>query len=473
VGALFYWVPANIIVGAGASLVAVAPICLLGEVGITTPGPFGTDVLVGCQGESVVAPRPANYVVAETLPVSNPDPMVEITAVNGVSVPSGPGGLLLLDPALGQLQSPPEDIAVEGSFDNLSPTGVTVDGVAASLAGNTFSVTLPGFLGAEDEARGLFVEARDDSGPQPIAAADSLVVRTKRQTPRMQFVIFESEGGNEALSQAGVGAARRQAALELLHLCTAPNATPSATLPGLESRLQLVATDTTVRNQTAYDLLLSVLDLGDPILSPEAEILLAGRLPDTNDDPNNEIPDPGAFGCSAGPLGCASPLDFRVFVSGRFRREVMTPLGVTVVELPQHSEQGLSQFGEALFSEPASQAIFLQTRLGDSETGALGTDRPVLSSLAHEFVHIIAGIQDNAEEEGEAQGLPMALPLGPDFSSLMNSFPFFRSLVLGSASSAECPPFAPKVSSLDEICQRILVGYECPASAGERLDYTE
>lgn len=476
IGALFYWVPSNIVLGAGGSLVAVAPICLSGEVGITTPGPFGTDLLVSCQGETVVAPRLANYVVSETLPVSNPDPMLEITAVNGVSVPSGPGGLILLDPALGQLQSPPADIVVEGSFDNISPTAVTVGGVAASLAGNTFSVTLPGFLQAEDEARGLFVEALDDSGSQPVEAADSLVVRTKRQSPRTRFVTFQDGNGVPAIQTTALAASIRQAGLELFEMCTArnPEIIGDVARPGFDPSF-LPLSSIAVLAEEGFELLVE-----DPTrpsgLSVQSERLLDGNLPNMDSDPMDQIPD---FLVGPGPGGSGPPYDLRVFVSGAFLEVVTTPDGDLQFQLMQNTEGGRSTFG---FARTGSDAIFLQSRQGDTEAGALVVDRPVGGSLLHELLHILTAVDDNSDEKADGPR-PVALPTAgtPGCTdptcdgSVFNSFPFFRNLAPGNATpkaidvpgSEDCN--GASITSTEQLCQRALEGFNCAFE----LDFTD
>jgi hypothetical protein len=477
VGALFYWVPSHIAPGIGATLLARAYVCLAGETGNAVPGPFGGDILQSClSGEQVFAPIPANYVVTETLPVSNPDPMVEITAVNGVSVPSGPGGLFLLDPALGQLHSPPEDIVVEGSFDNVSPTGVTVDGVAASIAGNTFSVTLPGFLRAEDEARGLFVEALDDSGPQPIAAADSLVVRTKRQSPRTRFVTFQDGNGVPAIQSTALAASIRQAGLELFEMCTArnPEIIGDVARPGFDPSF-LPLSSIAVLAEEGFELLVE-----DPTrpsgLSVQSERLLDGNLPNMDSDPMDQIPD---FLVGPGPGGSGPPYDLRVFVSGAFLEVVTTPDGDLQFQLMQNTEGGRSTFG---FARTGSDAIFLQSRQGDTEAGALVVDRPVGGSLLHELLHILTAVDDNSDEKADGPR-PVALPTAgtPGCTdptcdgSVFNSFPFFRNLAPGNATlkaidvpgSEDCN--GASITSTEQLCQRALEGFNCAFE----LDFTD
>ena len=96
----------------------------------------------------------------------------------------------------------------------------------------------------------------------------------------------------------------------------------------------------------------------------------------------------------------------------------------------------------------------------------------MISNLGHEFVHLLAGVSDNKNEQ--PPGFPVGLPPGPDGASLMNSSPFFRSLALGGASAPICGfPGAPvPVSSTEEICERVLDGYTCPGSS-TTLDFTE
>ncbi len=470
--ALSYAASGDIILGLGATLTADARICPEPESGNTTPGPFGDDLLVDCQlGEQVLPPFVGNYVASETLPVENPDPVVAITTVNAsganpVAVPDGPGALVELDP-LTNLLSPPTRIQIDGTFENISPTRVTVNDTPATIVGNTFSAQLSDCLGAQHEARGIFVEAVNDQGPQAIKASDTLVLRVKRERPRMKFVIFQSDQGVPAIQPADLEKSRRQAGLELFHLCRAPNATPLDTRPGLEPSLWLVAPDAPVANQSGYDLRILTVDFeGRESPSQEVLRLLAGNLPDTGQDPDGDIPDPG-------PFGSPSPLDFRVFGSGRFKQHIVTPLGVSQdpVDVPLNPESDLSVGGFAVFDVEDTQAIFIQARFNDTRGGADRVDRPVISNLGHEFVHVLAGVRDNQNER--PAGFPVALPPGPGGASLMNSSPFFRSLALGTASAPICgdPEDPVPVSSIDEICQRVLDGYNCPGSG--TLDFTE
>jgi hypothetical protein len=472
--ALFYAASGDIILGLGATLTAEARICLANEIGNTVPGPFGDDLLVDCQsGEQTFPPFVTNYVASETLPVANPDPVVEITTVNAslvnpVAVPAGPGTLVELDP-LTNLLSPPATIQVDGTFQNISPTQVTVNGTPATIVGNTFSAQLSGFLSAQHEARGIFVEAVNDQGPQTIKASDTLVIRVKRERPRMKFVIFQSDQGVPAIQPADLDKSRRQAGLELFHLCRAPNATPLDTRPGIEPSLWLVDPDAIVANQSGYDLRILTVEF-DPevgfreVLSPEARGLLQGNLPDSGNDPSGLIPDPG-------PFGAAAPLDFRVFVSGRFKQHIVTPMGISQepVDAPLNPESDRSVGGLSVFNVEGTQATIVQARLSDTEGGADRVDRPVISKLGHEFAHVLAGVSDNENEP--PAGFPVDLPPGPGGASLMNSSPFFRSLALGTASSPICEDEYIPVSSIDEICQRVVDGYSCPGSG--TLDFTE
>ncbi len=232
--------------------------------------------------------------------------------------------------------------------------------------------------------------------------------------------------------------------------------------------------DTVVANQSGYDLRILTVEFDPEVgfredLSPEARRLLRGNLPDADNDPDGDIPDPG-------PFGSTSPLDIRVFVAGRFKQHIVTPMGISQepVDAPLNPESDRSVGGFAVFQDEDTQAIFIQARFNDTEGGADRVDRPVISNLGHEFVHVLAGVRDNQNEP--PAGFPVDLPPGPGGASLMNSSPFFRSLALGTASSPICEDEDVPVSSIDEICQRVLGGYRCPgvpAPAELRLDFTE
>lgn len=113
--------------------------------------------------------------------------------------------------------------------------------------------------------------------------------------------------------------------------------------------------------------------------------------------------------------------------------------------------------------------------MGDTEAGALVVDRPVASSLAHELLHVMTGVDDNRDEK-PLDTRPVALPTGaaPGCSdptcagSVLNSFPFFRNLSVGNATLAACEPPVP-ISSTEELCERALGGFNCTID----LDFTD
>lgn len=452
IGALFSWVPGSVSPGLGASVVAEADVCLIFETGITTPSPFGGEVVESClSGEEIFDTFTGNYIVSETLPVSNPDPTVEITAVNGVSVPAGPGGLLLLDPANGQLLNPPTTVSVDGTFANIAPTAVTVNGMAASVNGNNFSVMLPSFLGPEHEARGIFVEALNDQGPEVIEAADTLVIRAKRQSARTRFVTFLNDTGIPAIGSSALVASIRQAGLELHEMCRAsnPGVVADAGRPGFEPRFVPVGSSA-VQVVGAFDM--PILDPANPQfgLTSQAENLLEGILPDGDEDVGNLIPD--SF-VGPGPGGSGPPFDIRIFVHGAFSEMVATAAGPQEFVLAQNTEAGRSLNA---FSIVGQDVVFAQVSLGDTEAGALAVDRPVVNGLVHELLHVSVGSSDNPAEDAVG-ARPVALPTG--MASSMNSFPFFRSLNPGGAALTHCA--GGNLSSVEDFCERALEGFSC------------
>lgn len=104
----------------------------------------------------------------------------------------------------------------------------------------------------------------------------------------------------------------------------------------------------------------------------------------------------------------------------------------------------------------------------DLEAGALMVDRPVVSSLTHELLHVAAGVQDVVGEEPipNRPALPAA-----GAPSAMNSFPYFRSLQIAPSSVDDCSGVP--VANTDAICGRILNGYTCAGTGSFSFDYTE
>lgn len=77
------------------------------------------------------------------------------------------------------------------------------------------------------------------------------------------------------------------------------------------------------------------------------------------------------------------------------------------------------------------------------------------------------GLQDNLNEQPQP-GIPL-LPT-PGEASLMNTFPYFRSLSIGNAVINDCG--GNQISSNPAvICARLIDGFACPASIP--VDYTE
>ena len=207
----------------------------------------------------------------------------------------------------------------------------------------------------------------------------------------------------------------------------------------------------------------------DGTLTNQAINLATGVLPDGN-DPNNVIPSRA--------LGDGNPSPVRVFIAGKFRRRIIDSGGnPQTVEISQDTEDGISQFGEAFSGNNpyAQDAIIVQSQAMDLEAGTLKVDRPVMSSFSHELMHVIAAIDDNANEKPAnppTSNQPIHLPT-PTQPSLMNSFPFFRSLAIGNASVGDsCDPsvIVSGKAGLDLACKRVLSSSTCPLGV---FDFTE
>lgn len=138
--------------------------------------------------------------------------------------------------------------------------------------------------------------------------------------------------------------------------------------------------------------------------------------------------------------------------------------------VPQNTETGKSEFGVASLLEGATVVQASAPAGHDLEAGALRIDRPVASSLAHELGHAAAGVGDNEDEQKQP-----GLSLPKNEPSIMNSFPFFRSLSFGGASTNCSSSSGPVTTTTTQaFCGRLLNGFSCDNSTSQSpLDYTE
>jgi hypothetical protein len=455
VARLGYLYPGSVVPGSGSTVAAVVGICLNGETGVTVPGPDPLPILVACRtGESGNLPVvEANYVVSEI--VATNAPMLQVTRI-------APGTTLqgaLSVPAHGFVQLPAANsLTVEARFDNLVPTSATIAGAAANinLGSKTITATVP--FNAETQAAGIRVVA-NAPGTQ---LRDAAVARARRQRLRTRFVVFEASGVR-AIPSAALANVRRQSGFELAAMCTSANGVSlvdgaGVPIPPLESPLR-IDSDAVVSDGRGFNLLFVV----DGALSTDVNNLVVfGNLPDGT--PSALIPDAIQSGPGA----------IRVFVVGALRRRE-TDNGGAFVEygIPQDTETGISQLGQAFVGGMAAEglsgavfdAVIVNAATVDLEAGALTTARPVVSSLTHELLHVAAGLLDSGNEL-PTPSVPVALPAATAPSS-MNSFPYFRSLGIGSGTVARCGPGAAIPTGnagTAELCRRMLLGYTCPGS---------
>jgi hypothetical protein len=232
--------------------------------------------------------------------------------------------------------------------------------------------------------------------------------------------------------------------------------TPASTVAGLDDVFGVQAIDQ-LHLEAGYDLLAEV----DGMDSVQAVNLLNGLNPDGSS--NGSLPGP--------PNGTQPVYAVRLFISGDFRRTFTLPSGQpTTQAIPQNTETGKSLFGIASATEGAA---IVQASSDDLEAGPLEIDRPVASSLAHELGHAAAGVSDDLAELPRP-GVP-ALPNSAT-PSLMNTFPYFRTLDLAKGGVIDCNlnslGSGPQTSNS---CSRLLSGFSCQNSVPSNvpLDFTE
>lgn len=371
-------------------------------------------------------------------------------------------------------------MTVEAAFANVAPTSATL--FAAGLTGPTTVLPAAVSASARTLTRTLNIDPRQEAvslrmeAQAPgIRVADSIVVRPRRQRAKLHTVVFASADGTPAIAADVFARNRRQAALELGAMCSTANGvfltdTAGVPLPGLDPSFVELGTGgqpVGVQNAAGSNLVL----MRDFALSREVgNLVLRGLLPDdSNSDPGNRIPDPVMAGSAS----------VRVFVAKKFTRQEHEGGVLMTSDIPQDTETGISQFAQAFFQvqlnfendslQKPADAVIVQAQSGDLEAGALRTARPVASSLAHELVHVLAGVQDSAAEQIGSGSQSFAFPV-PGDPSVMNSFPFFRSLRIGSTAPADCVGTAGGVPTTAALCGRILNGYTC---GGPAIDFTE
>lgn len=478
---LAYEVPGSILVGAGAIETARVDICLAGETGVTVPGPDPVHPqLVACRvGEGSILPViEAPYVATETVAPGTASLRIERIAL---AASFGGGATVLSVPANGFVELPPvSQITIEARYENLAPTSASL--VSAGLSGPTATLSATIDASAKTITRTVGMDPRQQalslrmiaSGPGT-QVADSAVVRARRERAKLHTVVFADGGGAPAMPADVLARNRRQAALELAAMCSPANGVlltgpTGIALPGLDPSFVELGSGgqpVVVQDAAGADLVLE----REGAFSIEARrMIVSGLLPSANADPGNRIPNPIMAG----------PAAVRVFVARTFRRVELAPDGSTSMQMfiPQDTETGISQFGQAFFQIPVdfedalgampADAVIVQTSSVDLEAGTLRTARPVASSLAHELVHVLGGVQDSAAEAATIDR-PFAFP-APEDPSVMNSFPFFRSLRIGSTAPANCAGSAGGVPTTTALCGRILNGYACE---GPAIDFTE
>ena len=475
---LAYEVPGSILVGAGAIATARVGICLAGETGVTVPGPGPVHPqLVACRvGEGSILPViEAPYVATETVTPGTASLRIEQIAL-GASF--GGGAMVLPVPPNGFVELPPaSQITIEAHYENLAPTSASL--VSAGLSGGTLTVPATIDASAKTITRTVGMDPRQEalslrviaSGPGT-QVADSAVVRARRERAKLHTVVFADGAGTPAIAADVLARNRRQAALELANgvLLTGPT---GVALPGLDPSFVELGSGgqpVVVQDAAGADL---VLEREGAFSTQVEDLVLRGNPPDSDSDPGNRIPSPVMAG----------PAAVRVFVARTLQRLELEPDGSTSMEMfiPQDAETGISQFGQAFFQvalsfenaglQSPADAVIVQTSSVDLEAGTLRTARPVASSLAHELVHVLGGVQDSAAEAATIDR-PFAFPAPAD-PSVMNSFPFFRSLRVGSTVLTDCSGQATgDVPDTTELCRRVVSGYACGAGR-PAIDFTE
>jgi len=463
VGALFYLAPGSILLGAGSHEAARAGICASGEMGITQPNPVNPDfpLLVACEDLETGQQLPvieATYVASETVATS--EPVVELTQIGlgtglGSAFPVSSQGLVVIPP-IGQ-------ITVEARFGGFTPSSATI-----SVGGAMQSAAIDPATGTITASALPFnslapvVEVRVVASDGATTVSDAILVRGDREDVLTRFVVFADQNGTPAIDAGTLTAAQRQAGLELQALCAgAQDVATGASLPPLSPHLAFangVPFETVVDTTAEQEIFnLVAFDETQSFLTEEALHLANGMNP--NGSPNPAIPDPS-------PGDAPGPVPLRAFVVKRFLR--MNPAGpeAPAIQVPQDAQTGISTFGQTFFGTitggPNDLAL-VQARSGDVEAGPLRKDRPVASSLAHELAHVLAGVQDNANEVSPFNGQPVDLPL-PGQPSVMNTFPFFRSLDVGSGTEVqdcEGALIGTGQPGTNTMCTRALNGYRC------------
>jgi len=394
------------------------------------------------------------------------------------------GGVPIQPVAPGFFEIPPSpEISVAASFAGSIPSLVLV--TAAGLTGP--AVTVAGdveMLSRTITANGIAIDPRQEAisvtvtafGADGSETSDSILVRPRRQRMKTRTVVFADNAGTPAIAADVLARNQRQAGFELAAMCSPANGVlldgpGGVPLPGIEpSLLELAGSGqpVVVANAAGADLVLK----RDGAFSREVgDLVLRGVLPDgSRSDPGNRIPDPVMAG----------PASVRAFVAKTFKRAETQGTDAEIrFDIPQDTETGISQFAQAFFQvqlnfeddslQKPADAVIVQARGVDLEAGSLKTARPVASSLAHELVHVLAGVQDSAAERIGSGSQSFAFPV-PGDPSVMNSFPFFRSLQIGSTAPADCVGTAGGVPSTAALCGRILNGYTCDSPA---IDFTE
>ena len=486
VNVLSYQMPGSILVGAGAVEAARVGICLLGETGVTVPGLDPVHpLLVACRvGEGPLLPViEAPYVATETVTPGVPSVRIQRIAIG----PTLAGAATVVSvPPLGFVElAPATQVTVEASFENVAPTSATL--FAAGLTGPTTALPATVSTGARTLTRTVSIDPRQEAvslrmeAQAPgIRVADSMILRPRRQRAKLHTVVFASAGGAPAIAADVLARNRRQAALELAAMCSPANGVfltdqSGVPLPGLDPSFVELGSGVPVVAPEVFRLVLLEVDseTGDESLSEEAIQVALGNNPDGS--PSDLIPDRTL----AGP----EPDAVRVFVVGHLLRAHLDGSGQRLgdpVSIPQDTETGTALFALALVGSDtaASDLVIAQAQSGDLEAGTLRTSRPVVSSLAHELLHALAAIQDNALETSPENGQLVDLPTPAD-PSAMNSFPFFRSLQIGATGGPvvvrdACEPFGGSIgvgpAALATVCRRMLEGFTC---IGRDLDFTE
>lgn len=465
-----YLVPTAIVPGAGASIISQVGICLNSEIPLGCLGADGIhDVLQACEDAETGAVRAAmhaDYVVSEPVPTQAPS--VRITRV--AAGQSLAGAVDVMGHGFAELGANPFHLTVEAQVEGLAATHVFFrvlgrEAMVALAPGQTTAVATLGLVAPSAFPAGVHVEA---TGPGSVVA-DAAIVALADQQVKTRFTVFADADGTPAVDPGVLRRAQRQAGLELQAMCRgAREPVTGALLPPLGGGLAFEdQIDIQAVQLPQGALPLVAYDETQTELSDMAIDLALGNNP--NGSPNAAIPKPSTS-------GAAGPVPIRAFVVDRFQRGEFAADGtlVRVHEIPQDTEAGTSQFAEAFFgSKIVKDFVLMQARDGDLEGDSLQQARPVASSLAHELVHVAAGIQDNANEVAVINGQPLDLPT-PAQPSVMNSFPFFRSLRIGSGTFVrDCDEgfLGAGAAGDDAMCARMLGGYTCAASSF--FDFTE